>query len=72
MDLDDWLINHETFMRWELGQSSMIWLHGFAGTGKTGLVCWVIHYLEESGQFADVTGYFFCSSDKADTGNKEA
>ena len=38
MLLGDWLLDHETFKDWkDSPKSSIIWMHGFAGTGKTNL-----------------------------------
>ena len=73
MDLGDWLVNNETFQQWQNSEkSAMLFLYGFAGTGKTGLVCRVIHELEQSSQKTNRTAFFFCSSDSVHTGSNEA
>ena len=71
LELGKWLLEDGKFLRWkESRNSSLLWLHGFAGTGKTGLACRAIESLrgkirhEEYSRFA----FFFCSSDKAGAG----
>ena len=72
MPLGDWLLKHQKFQRWEaLQKSAMLWLYGFAGTGKTGLVCRVIDQLEERTQKSGRMAFFFFSNDKASTANEE-
>ena len=66
MDLGDWLLDHPRFRQWQSAdQSSLLWLYGFAGTGKTGLVCRVIKQLEASMRRTGRIAFFFCSNDKA-------
>ena len=73
MPLGDWLVSNEKFQQWQNSEkSTMLWLYGFAGTGKTGLVCRVIRELEQSSQKANRTAFFFCSSDSVHTGSNEA
>ena len=78
MALGKWLADELEFNKWQSSeQSSMLWLHGFAGTGKTGLVCRVIENLSENlsdpetGQELRRLAIFYCSNDKAKTGRKE-
>ena len=78
MALGKWLADEPEFNNWQSSeQSSMLWLHGFAGTGKTGLVCRVIETLSEelsdpeTGQELRRLAIFYCSNDKAKTGRKE-
>ena len=78
MSLGKWLTIDPEYVRWQsAAKSSMLWLHGFAGTGKTGLVCRVIEDLshtlenEETGQEAFRLAIFYCSNDKAKTGREE-
>ncbi|KAG8531321.1 uncharacterized protein KY384_002950 [Bacidia gigantensis] len=75
LSLGDWLVEHDKFMNWQISDaSSLLWLHGFAGTGKTGLVCRVIEDFrirldqEKAGQEPFRIAYFFCSNDKGGTG----
>ncbi len=77
MDLGEWLIEHRNFKEWQSSSiSSLLWLHGFAGTGKTGLVCRVIHEIRTKLVNADSTeglghlAFFYCSSDKPATGRE--
>ena len=78
MSLGKWLVDDLEFKSWQTsGKSSMLWLHGFAGTGKTGLVCRVIENLRtnledrETGQELRRLAIFYCSNDKAKTGREE-
>ncbi|KAL8982078.1 MAG: hypothetical protein Q9205_003304 [Flavoplaca limonia] len=77
MDLGEWLIEHRKFKEWQSSTiSSLLWLHGFAGTGKTGLVCRVVHEIRTKLVSADSTeglgrlAFFYCSSDKPTTGRE--
>ncbi|KAK4694419.1 hypothetical protein P7C71_g3166, partial [Lecanoromycetidae sp. Uapishka_2] len=74
LTLGDWLLMHPEFDAWERSQtSSKLWLYGFAGTGKTGLVCRVIDHLRKGGNDEEFgrLAFFFCSNDKAGTGRAE-
>lgn len=78
MALGKWLANTLEFKKWQTPEgSSILWLHGFAGTGKTGLVCRVIENLRENledpetGQEIRRLAIFYCSNDKAKTGREE-
>ena len=78
MALGKWLASELEFTNWYFSKkSSMLWLHGFAGTGKTGLVCRVIENLRENlkdsetGQGLIRLAIFYCSNDKAKTGREE-
>ncbi|KAL8696247.1 MAG: hypothetical protein Q9224_002895, partial [Gallowayella concinna] len=79
MNLGEWLIENRKFKEWRVtSSSSLLWLHGFAGTGKTGLVCRVLQdvrsqlksadLLEETGRLA----FFYCSSNQPGTSREEA
>ena len=69
LDLGNWLLSDATFKEWEgSSRSALMWLHGFAGTGKTGLVNRVIeHFRERSDASSDRMAFFFCSNDSAET-----
>ena len=72
MLLGDWLVSNEKFQQWQNSENlPMLWLYGFAGTGKTGLVCRVIRELEPSSNGINRTAFFFCSSDSVHTGSNE-
>lgn len=74
MTLGEWLIEHRGYKQWcHATTSSFLWLHGFAGTGKTGLVCRVVDHIrttlgetEASDEYARLA-IFYCSSDKPST-----
>ena len=71
MGLGTWLIEDDDFKSWRTaGNSSLLWIYGFAGTGKTGLVCRVIEELtdEETSSESHRLAIFYCSNDKARTG----
>ncbi|KAL6719858.1 superkiller [Lecanora helva] len=73
MVLGQWLIDEPNYKSWHTStQSSILWVYGFAGTGKTGLVCRVIEALsQECNTETDLLAIFYCSSDKARTGRGE-
>ena len=74
MPLGDWLFGQRKFTDWEnSNQSSILWLCGFAGTGKTGLVGRVIDYMRnKAGQDnSGRLGFFYCSNDKGGSGREE-
>ncbi|KAI4199757.1 MAG: hypothetical protein LQ350_004384 [Teloschistes chrysophthalmus] len=78
MTLGEWLIEHRKYKQWcHSTTSSFLWLHGFAGTGKTGLVCRVVDHIrtmlgktEASDEHARLA-IFYCSSDKPSTGRDD-
>ncbi|KAL8997685.1 MAG: hypothetical protein Q9169_003092 [Polycauliona sp. 2 TL-2023] len=79
MDLGEWLMEHRKFKEWHTSNlSSILWLHGFAGTGKTGLVCRVLHEGRKQlgrtnpSEWLDRIAFFYCSSDKPSTGGEVA
>lgn len=79
MHLGEWLIEHRTFKEWQVGTSSaFLWLYGFAGTGKTSLVCRVLDEIRSKLSNADLTeelgrlAFFYCSSEKSSTGREGA
>ncbi|KAL8865633.1 MAG: hypothetical protein Q9174_006785, partial [Haloplaca sp. 1 TL-2023] len=78
MKLGEWLIKHRKFKEWyQSDSSSLLWLHGFAGSGKTGLVCRVVDHLRQLIADAESTegfgrlALFYCSSDKPNTGRED-
>ncbi len=79
MPLGKWLAEDSKFQVWHSSEmSSILWLHAFTGTGKTGLVCNVIEDLrknlkdQETGQESSRLAIFYCSNDKAKTGREES
>ena len=82
LKLGSWLLKDEKFGTWQSSeQSSLLWLHGFAGTGKTGLVSRVIDHLRDklkSEEFVDDSeeeparlAFFYCSNDKVNSSRQE-
>ena len=73
-----WLLQNEKFKDWRSSKNSaFLWVYGFAGTGKTGLVCRVLDYIretprsEESGEEAARLAFFYCSNDQASSGREQ-
>ena len=79
MLLGKWLTDDSHFNDWRTSSSSSIlWLHGFAGTGKTGLVCRVVEDLRKqfmdqgSSQEIGRLAIFYCSNDIAKSSREDA
>ena len=75
LTLGDWLLENAAFLQWKTSQKSEIfWLYGFAGTGKTGLVCRVIDFFrqETSSKHSERMAFFYCSNDKAGRSHEDA
>ena len=73
--LGDWLLQHQTYQDWKrTTQSSLLWMYGFAGTGKTGLVCRVIEDLREglASGGSDRIAFFFSSNDQNDSARTDS
>lgn len=73
--LGGWLLKHPIFDNWERSRkSSILWCHGFAGTGKTGLSCRVVGRLRDKLKEAPNAklAFFFCSNDRGDDGRVES
>lgn len=69
-----WLLNSSSFRRWlTCKESSLVWMHGILGSGKTHLVSVVVDYLinaqkaKQAAQQIQPTqlAFFYCSSNKA-------
>ena len=74
MTLGDWLLQHQNFQKWKHNDhSALLWMYGFAGTGKTGLVCRAIGDLRERlpKGGSERLAFFFCSNDQSDSARKE-
>ena len=71
-----WLFEKPVFKEWaKSNASSILWLHGIPGSGKTMLSCSLIERL--SSIFNDATqrpsfAYFYCSRDTADPNRADA
>ena len=73
--LGDWLLQHRHYQNWKrTNHSALLWIYGFAGTGKTGLVCRVIDDLRKgvATDGSDRIAFFFCSNDQSDSARKES
>lgn len=59
----DWILEHEGFRGWRhTKESSVLWIKGDPGKGKTMLLCGIIEDLEKiSGENRNL-GYFFCQA----------
>ena len=73
MPLGDWIFHQQNFVIWEASvrkETNLLWLHGFTGTGKTGLASSVIDHLREKAGKGDSTqlAFFYCSNDRVDSG----
>lgn len=56
-----WLLQHRAMSQWESSQkSSILWLHGIPGSGKTKLVSVLVDHLKSSGR-GQCLAYFYCS-----------
>ena len=75
LPLGDWLLQHQKFQSWKsTDHSAMLWMYGFAGTGKTGLACRVIDDLRKrpAEDGSERVAFFFCSNDQSDSARKES
>ncbi|KAH0536560.1 hypothetical protein FGG08_006568 [Glutinoglossum americanum] len=65
-----WLLNNEEFIRWRKSSaSSILWLHGIPGSGKTMLVSKVIDsFFHESSEHKgfELLAYFYCTRNVAE------
>ncbi|KAF7952034.1 uncharacterized protein EAE97_001531 [Botrytis byssoidea] len=61
----NWLLRKKEFKEWiEASTSSILWLHGIPGSGKSMLVCHVIEYLRNRAQQhlgSAPVAYFYCA-----------
>ena len=75
MPLGDWLFQQKAFTGWEnSSKSSILWLYGFAGTGKTGLIRRVIDHMrsKRGHNHQGKLAFFYCSNDKASANRTES
>ena len=70
-----WLIEHERYLSWrKCSTSTILWLHGFPGAGKTKLVSKVIDSLQESlNELSndETLAYFYCDRNQIDRQDPE-
>ncbi|KAK1751179.1 hypothetical protein QBC47DRAFT_308588, partial [Echria macrotheca] len=66
----EWLVQHPDFLHWRDSQrSTLLWVHGKAGSGKSHLAARVIHDLQQQREDPGATAlaYVYCSSTRSDT-----
>jgi hypothetical protein len=63
----EWLLGKAEFEEWKAShESSVLWLHGIPGSGKSELVAKVIQYLKDGVDVsANQMAYFYCLRDAA-------
>ncbi|KAI8293129.1 hypothetical protein K4K56_005368 [Colletotrichum sp. SAR 10_98] len=62
-DLGSWIVDTNQFDAWrKANESSVLWIHGDAGKGKTMLLCEIIDSLQRSISNPDTLSYFFCEA----------
>ncbi|KAL8792738.1 MAG: hypothetical protein Q9195_004625 [Heterodermia aff. obscurata] len=63
-----WLLDHELFIEWgQSNVSSILWLHGIPGSGKTRLVSRIIDVMADEGQAGQSpTAFFYCARSTAE------
>ncbi|KAJ4051592.1 hypothetical protein NW758_003932 [Fusarium oxysporum] len=68
---NDWLLSYEEFKFWRHAKSSVLWLTGILGSGKTVLVSTVIDFIQQCGNQNDRTyvAYFYCDFRSPETRN---
>jgi Cdc6-like AAA superfamily ATPase len=72
-----WLLQHETFRRWQTSSASTIlWLHGIPGAGKTKLTSVVLDSLLKPPTIvppnnAEAVAYFYCNRNEPQRQNPE-
>ncbi|KAI1129531.1 hypothetical protein F5Y10DRAFT_264070 [Nemania abortiva] len=69
-----WLISHPVFQKWkDDSASSLLWLHGIPGSGKSKLTSLVIEDAMEAfrKQQAPSPAYFYCSRNPAEPGRSD-
>ncbi|RSL80990.1 hypothetical protein CEP52_017293 [Fusarium oligoseptatum] len=69
-----WLLHDPTFLRWKNeSASSILWLHGIPGSGKSKLTSIVVEDALEASQQkqAPAPAYFYCSRDTAEPGRSD-
>ena len=66
----EWLVQHPDFLRWrDSKMSSLLWVHGKAGSGKSHLAAKVVHDIQQQREDPSVTAvaYVYCSTTRSDT-----
>jgi hypothetical protein len=53
-----WFLSSKEFKDWQKSETSLLWLSGFPGSGKTILMSTVIEFLQQSN--STIVAYFYC------------
>ena len=63
-----WLLDHKLFIEWgQSSVSSILWLHGIPGSGKTRLVSRIIDVVHDEGQSGhSPSAFFYCARSTAE------
>jgi hypothetical protein len=72
-----WILSNSDFLRWRHGESSLLWIKGDPGKGKTMLLCGIIDELSPISKLDDrrqstLLSYFFCQATDARINNATA
>ncbi|KAK4938758.1 hypothetical protein LTR10_020861 [Elasticomyces elasticus] len=55
-----WLLKHHEFIKWSSCRSSLLWMHGQAGSGKTVATSYLIHHItSRQSDHETMVGYFY-------------
>ena len=57
-----WILENSQFKQWRSAQSSLLWIKGDPGKGKTMLLCGIINELDKPIVDAALLSYFFCQA----------
>ena len=71
-DVYCWILQNSEFQQWlSAEQSSILWIKGDPGKGKTMLLCGIINELQKLGSNIPILSYFFCQATdrRADNAN---
>ncbi|EXJ53452.1 uncharacterized protein A1O5_13320 [Cladophialophora psammophila CBS 110553] len=55
----NWLLNDPAFLDWSKARSSLLWMHGQAGSGKTIATSYLIHHLMDTKTADCLLAYFY-------------
>ncbi|KAM0228304.1 hypothetical protein ACHAPO_010848 [Fusarium lateritium] len=66
MESSDWILQHDDFKKWDRGEiSSILWINGEPGKGKTMLMCRIVDELRSITKLS----YFFCKANEPTNNN---
>lgn len=58
-DTSNWILNDRAFIDWSSARSSLLWMHGKVGTGKTVATSYLINHLIAKQSGDSLLGYFY-------------